>query len=203
MSSVAKRQHFNKLAPQWDQLPHPEDAWPKVEEFVGRAWRTNPTLVLDAGCGTGILLPYVLKASPPVRRVVELDFAEGMLRENARKVGDPRVARLCADAHTLPFLDACFDLVLCFGVLPHLADLPAALAGLWRVLRPSGVLTVGHLMSSTELNAFHQSMGEPVARDHLPPAESLAQMLRQLEGTVVAAEDKPGWYFVEVQKAPV
>lgn len=201
MSSTAKRQHFNELAPRWDQLPRPDDALPKVEEFVGRACRSNAARLLDVGCGTGVLLPYVLKASPLIRCVVELDLAEEMLRENARKVPDPRVARICADAQTLPFSDASFDLVLCFGVLPHFADLQAGLDELWRVLRLSGRLAVGHLMGSAELNAFHQSMGEPVARDTLLPAESLAQMLRQLEATVVAAEEKPGWYFVEVQKA--
>jgi len=132
---------------------------------------------------------------------VELDFAEDMLRENARKVPDRRVARLCADAQTLPFPDEHFDLVVCFGVLPHLVDLKAALEELLRVLRLSGGLAVGHLMGSVELNALHRSFEGPIANDTLPPAESLAQMLRQLKATVVSAEESPDWYFVQAAKA--
>jgi len=201
MTTNPKRRHFDELASRWDQLPGPADPWPRVARFVERASRAQASRILDVGCGTGILLPYLPQACPLATCVVQLDFAEGMLRENARKVPDRRVARLCADAQTLPFPDEHFDLVLCFGVLPHLVDLKAALEELLRVLRPSGGLAVGHLMGSAELNAFHRSFGGPVANDTLPPAESLAQMLRQLKATVVSAEESPDWYFVEAAKA--
>jgi ubiquinone/menaquinone biosynthesis C-methylase UbiE len=201
MSTTTKRRHFNELAPRWDQLPGPSDAFHKVEEFVARASHTSAQQILDVGCGTGLLLPYLLKACPQATCVVELDFAEEMLRENARKVADQHVARLCADAQALPFPDGCFDLVLCFAVLPHLVDLEAALKELSRVLRPSGRFAVGHLMGSAELNAFHHSMGEPLTHDTLPPVESLAQTLRQLGATVVLAEERPDWYFVQAIKA--
>jgi ubiquinone/menaquinone biosynthesis C-methylase UbiE len=201
MSTATKRRHFNELAPRWDQLPGPADAPLKVAEFVARASQTTAKRILDVGCGTGILVPYLLKACPLATCVAELDFAEEMLRENARKVADQCVSRLCADARTLPFPDGCFDLVLCFAVLPHLVDLEAALRELSRVLRPSGAFAVGHLMGSAELNAFHHSMGKPLAHDVLPPVESLAQMLRQLGATVVSSEERPDWYFVHAVKA--
>lgn len=201
MTTNPKRRHFDELASRWDQLPGPADPWPRVARFVERASRAQASRILDVGCGTGILLPYLLQACPLATCVVELDFAEDMLRENARKVPDRRVARLCADAQTLPFPDEHFDLAVCFGVLPHLVDLKAALEELLRVLRPSGGLAVGHLMGSAELNAFHRSLGGPVANDTLPPAESLAQMLRQLKAPVVSAEESPDWYFVQAVKA--
>jgi len=201
MTTNPKRRHFDELASRWDQLPGPADPWPRVARFVERASRAQASRILDVGCGTGILLPYLLQACPLATCVVELDFAEDMLRENARKVPDRRVARLCADAQTLPFPDEHFDLAVCFGVLPHLVDLKAALEELLRVLRPSGGLAVGHLMGSAELNAFHRLLGGPVVSDTLPPAESLAQMLRHLKATVVAAEENPDWYFVQAVKA--
>jgi ubiquinone/menaquinone biosynthesis C-methylase UbiE len=200
MSTATKRRHFNELAPRWDQLPGPSDALPKVAEFVARASQTRAKRILDVGCGTGILVPYLLRACPQARCVVELDFAEEMLRENARKLAHRHVARLCADAQALPFRDECFDLVLCFAVLPHLVDLEAALRELSRVLRRSGGFAVGHLMGSAELNALHHSLGEPLAHDTLPPVESLAQSLRQLGATVVSAEERPDWYFAHAVK---
>jgi ubiquinone/menaquinone biosynthesis C-methylase UbiE len=198
--STTKRRHFNELAPRWDQLPGPSDTFHKVEEFVARASQASARQILDVGSGTGILLPCLLRACPQATCVVELDFAEEMLRENARKVRDRHVARLCADAQALPFPDESFDLVLCFAVLPHLVDLEAALKELSRVLRHAGRFAVGHLMGSAQLNALHQSMGEPIAHDMLPPVESLAQKLRQLGATVAAAEETPDWYFVQAIK---
>jgi SAM-dependent methyltransferase len=47
-----------------------------------------------------------------------------------------------ADVYELPFADAEFDHVFVCFVLEHLPDPPAALAGLRRVLRPGGTLTV-------------------------------------------------------------
>ena len=201
MSTATKRRHFNELAPRWDQLPGPTDAPLKVAEFVARASQTNTERILDVGCGTGILVPYLLTACPQATCVVELDFAEEMLGENARKVADQRVSRLCADAQALPFPDGYFDLVLCFGVVPHLPDLNSALREQLRVLRPAGVFSVGHIMGSQELNAFHRSLGGPICHDTLPPAESLAARLARLGAMPVAVEENPEWYFVQATKA--
>jgi ubiquinone/menaquinone biosynthesis C-methylase UbiE len=168
---------------------------------VERAVRPGACRILDVGCGTGILLPYLLKACRAATCLVELDFAEEMLRENSRKVADRRAWRVCADAQALPFRDEYFDLVLCFGVLPHLTDLESALAEQLRVLRPLGVISAGHIMGSQELNAFHRSLGEPICHDTLLPAESLATRLRRLGAIPLAGEEDPEWYFVQATKA--
>jgi len=201
MSSDLKRRHFNELASRWDQLPGETEARPRVERFVERAVRPGACRILDVGCGTGILLPYLLKTCQAATCLVELDFAEEMLRENSRKVADQRVWHVCADAQALPFRDEYFDLVLCFGVLPHLTDLHSALKEQLRVLRPSGGFSAGHIMGSQELNAFHRSLGEPICHDTLLPAESLATRLRRLGAMPVAGEEDPEWYFVQATKA--
>ena len=63
-----------------------------------------------------------MNSFPGAECVVEVDFAVEMLRENARKFADRRVSRVCADALRLPAASGAFDLVLCFGILPHLGD---------------------------------------------------------------------------------
>lgn len=112
----------------------------------------------------------------------------------------PGVRYVCADGAFLPFRAACFDLVLCFGVLPHFEDLAGALRELERVLRPEGALAVGHLMGSAELNAFHRSLEGPVAGDVLLAAEALGEMLGGLGWAVSEAEEAPDWYFVRGRK---
>jgi len=200
MPAESKRQYFDRIAPNWDGLPSPPEAPEKVRRFVEKAAVAMPRRILDVGCGTGILLPSILAALPLAEVIVETDFAESMLKQNALKFPGRRIHRLCADVARAPLRSEVFDLVLCFGILPHLEDQASALAGFLSVLRPGGALCIGHMMSSAELNTFHGSLEGPVARDRLPPAAGLAATLSGLGAASVAAEEEPGWYFVQAQK---
>lgn len=195
---MLKRGYFNELAPRWDSLPALPGAEEKVARFVRRAVETEDRRVLDVGAGTGILLPHLLAASVPC--IVELDFAERMLEAGRAKAGGGRVEPVCGDACRLPLRPGSFDAVLCFGVLPHLGPAGDALAGLLPAARPGGTLAVGHLLGSSELNAFHSAMSGPVAGDSLRPARETAAILQSLGAAVLACEEEPGWYFVRVRR---
>ena len=97
-----------------------------VARFVERCLGDSAKRILDVGCGTGILLPYIGQDSLR-REVVELDSAEAMLVENRKKAAARIATHVCADARVLPFRDASFDRVICFNALPHLAPIDAAL----------------------------------------------------------------------------
>ena len=103
MATNQKRHYFNELARRWDELPSPSDATEKVRRFVDRAIRPGARRVLDVGGGTGILLLALLERCDPGAQLVELDLAESMLAESARKFSDSRVRRVCADARCLPW----------------------------------------------------------------------------------------------------
>lgn len=199
MALEGKREYFNDLATRWDALPGPPDAAERVALFCRRACPREARRILDVGCGTGILVPHVRETAPGAR-LVELDFAIEMLRESARKRPGLDVLRICADALRLPFPDACFDVVLCFGILPHLGAPDPAVRELWRVLQPCGVLAVGHLMGSEQLNLRHQEIGGAVGHDELASTEELSSLLRGLDAKTVTAEDLPERYFVRAEK---
>jgi SAM-dependent methyltransferase len=196
MSGDPRRVYFNDLAPQWDRMPRPEDAEARVAAFCRRACPPGARLVLDAGCGTGILIGPLVERLGPGARIVALDFAPAMLLEVGRKFPESRILRVCADARALPFPGGLFDAVLCFGLLPHLGEVRRALAALWPALRPGGVLAIGHLIGSRELNERHRSFGGPVGEDFLPEASEVGAILRELGAAAVEAEDGPGGYFV-------
>lgn len=92
------------------------------------------------------------------------------------------------------------DAVLCFNVTPHLENARQAFKGLFRVLSPGGILAVGHLMSSSELNEFHSSLHGPVAHDRLPPAKELGIVFTEMGAINVVAQEQQGWYFVRTEK---
>jgi 2-polyprenyl-3-methyl-5-hydroxy-6-metoxy-1,4-benzoquinol methylase len=189
-----RRDYFDSIAAGWDSLPAPPDAADRAARFVAAAVDLTEGRILDAGCGTGILVD----AMPRVR-VTEMDISTAMLAENRRKRSRNGIEWICADALQPPF-GAVFDRVLCYGVLPHLGDPHRALAALLACVRPGGAIAVGHMMSSDELNALHSGMTGPVAADHAEPAGEIARVLASLGARVVAAEERPGWYFVRAEK---
>ncbi len=65
-------------------------------------------------------------------------FAAMVDADEAR--ADVLAATVNGDGTRLPFPDASFDRVICSEVLEHIADDSAALAELWRVLRPGGAM---------------------------------------------------------------
>src|SRR5689334_22075575 len=114
----------------------------QVLSKVRKALGTRPQgyrQVLEIGAGTGYFSLNLLQAGI-VREATCTDISPGMvamLAENAKQLGlDVRTAR--ADAESLPFAGASFDLVLGHAVLHHVPDLPRAFAELHRVLQPGG-----------------------------------------------------------------
>ena len=98
--------------------------------------------VLDVGTGTG---HTAFAFAPAVAWVTGVDLTEAMLKqaERVRKDrGYGNVELRVADVHAMPFADAAFDLVTCRRAAHHFSDISAALAEMWRVLRPGGRLVI-------------------------------------------------------------
>ncbi|WP_164157812.1 class I SAM-dependent methyltransferase, partial [Sandarakinorhabdus rubra] len=82
-----------------------------------------------------------------VRAVVAAGDADG--------AGEQKGLAVVADEACLPFAGGAFDLVVSAGALTTVNDLPGALAGIRRVLRPDGLLLAAFVggMSLVELRA--------------------------------------------------
>jgi ubiquinone/menaquinone biosynthesis C-methylase UbiE len=89
--------------------------------------------VLEAGCGTGLLLHRIRGFAG---EAFGLDLSAGMLAQ-ARARG---LAAVQASVTAIPFPDARFDVTCSFKVLAHVEDIRTALAELARVTRRGGYL---------------------------------------------------------------
>jgi SAM-dependent methyltransferase len=98
--------------------------------------------LLDVACGPGNFTGPLAEQLPAGGLAVGFDISEPML---TRAVADNSTARTCyvrGDARMLPFADATFDAVCCFGAL-YLMPEPFRVAGeMMRVLRPGGRIAV-------------------------------------------------------------
>jgi SAM-dependent methyltransferase len=101
--------------------------------------------VLEVGCGVGAQTVHLVAGSPAARFTAVDISAASLARARAAVAASASgmaVEWVQASLYDLPFPDASFDhLFVCF-VLEHLPDPVAAAAGLRRVLRPGGSITV-------------------------------------------------------------
>jgi arsenite methyltransferase len=95
--------------------------------------------VLDIGSGPGLLAAEMAEAVGPQGRVCGIDASESMLAmARQRCAAYPWCEFQKAGATALPYSDASFDVAVSTQVYEYVRDIPAALAELHRVLRPSG-----------------------------------------------------------------
>ncbi len=107
--------------------------------------------VLEVGCGPGIGLGYLSKTA---KKVIGGDYCERILWVAKDYYGN-RVKLLLLDAHTLPFKDDTFDVVLLFEAIFYLHEPESFLEESRRILRKGGVLIL--CLPNKEIPGFKPS----------------------------------------------
>lgn len=95
--------------------------------------------VIDIGAGPGLLAHDMAEAVGQNGRVCGIDISEDMLAiASTRCAYQDWTEFRKADAAALPYPDDTFDAAVSTQVYEYVADIPAALKELWRVMRPGG-----------------------------------------------------------------
>jgi len=189
-----RQEFFNKAAVTWDKRFASKELTNFLSQLLPTFNLTPGQRVLDVGTGTGILIPFLLKAVGPTGHVTAVDYAEKMVEIcNAKYAGAPNVRVAVQRVENLDFPSESFDAVTCFGLFPHLENKEPALAQLNRVLKPGGKLIIAHALSSTEIKAHHCN-APVVAHDALPDRTEMKRLLNQAGFTGIHITDEPGCY---------
>jgi len=151
--------------------------------------------VLDAGCGSGVLVPYLLERITATGILYELDFAEKMIEVNRSLHKNGNIRFIVSDAEDAPLDDATCDAVICFSCFPHFQDKPKAVTSLGRILRPHGVFAVSHFDSSEGINRHHGAC-HAVMHDHLPDEAAMRALLLRAGLAIDVFIDEPGFYCI-------
>jgi demethylmenaquinone methyltransferase/2-methoxy-6-polyprenyl-1,4-benzoquinol methylase len=90
--------------------------------------------ILDLGAGGG-QISHLINSKYPDAKVYPSDFNADMIRADAQHTSLPFSL---SDARKLPYPDHSFERVICGFLLRNVRDYPAALAEIFRVLKPGG-----------------------------------------------------------------
>lgn len=133
-SNISARIRLHSLYSQ-----NPQGWFPWVMEQCGLH---DGMAVLELGSGNGNLWTENMERLPEKIRIVVSDISEGMLRDASREIGgdDARFQFETVDAHSIPFPDHMFDLVIADHMLFYCDDVSQVCREVRRVLRDGGVL---------------------------------------------------------------
>lgn len=148
------KNHFDEAAATWDSEPRRIALMKAVGETILREARpTRETVVLDYGCGTGLVSLFLL---PHVCSVTGADNSAGMLEVLRGKIAaggidNMKVISLDLERDRVPAER--FDLIVSSMTMHHIADTDRVLGALHHMLLPGGTLCIADL--DTEPGIFH------------------------------------------------
>lgn len=192
-----RKQFFDEIAQGWEKEHDCLKEKKKLEDLVKYFPLSPGNWVLDAGCGTGRLIPFIRRAIGENGFLVELDLSLAMLKIGQKKYYFSRTGFIQSPAEIIPFKDNIFDAVICLALFPHLSEKKQALKEFYRVLKPGSSLLIAHPMGREDLNRFHSQVEGPVKKDFLPPRKKMEELFSQACFRNLTIDDKPSLYIAQ------
>ncbi len=145
--------------------------------------------VLDAGCGTGRMIPELKKRGAIITAV---DISEEALKIVKNKFSD--IETVLADVNNLPFSSESFDIVLATFMIVHIKDLNPVFDEIYRVLKNKGRFILSNINQKKAPKLRLLNREEIVIRSfyHMPKhvIEALESSLFTIKKEEFVYEDK-------------
>jgi ubiquinone/menaquinone biosynthesis C-methylase UbiE len=196
---MSRKKCFDSWASEWDQNQPPEEM-ERIKNLVSSFGLKSNSLILDLGCGTGVLLPFLTDSLNKKSKVFALDFSFNMLLQAKKKFLNKNIYFINASAEKLPFKNDFFDYVTCFSAFPHFEDKLQCLKESNRVLKTKGKLFIAHLLSSQEIKKHHSKAGGEVSQDLLPEENEMKKLLIDSNYKNIEITDLPSLYLAKAEK---
>ncbi len=204
-TDIRRKEFFNERAEQWLDMWYKNSGMGACTRYEREFERLFSLMnlqsgdsVLDLGCGSGVLVPYILDHIGSGGMLQEVDYAEKMIEVNRRLHEDGRITFVVAGADELTVHDKSFDVVICFSSFPHFQRKPETLAMTAKTLKPGGKLIIAHFDSSQDINSLHRKH-ESVMHDFLPSEVDMRKLITRAGLHVELFIDESGFYFIDAR----
>ena len=201
-TDIRRKEFFNNNAENWLDMFYKNAETGKYDRFDPEFSRLfnlihlhKGDIVLDAGCGTGILVPYILQRIGPDGHLYEVDYSENMIAVNRRIHEDTRITFITSSVEKIGIPCGSVDKAICFACFPHFQNKIKSLEEIRRTLRQGGILTIAHFDSSENINDRHRKH-ECVMHDRLPSETVMRGMLSNNGFLVELFIDEQGFYCI-------
>jgi len=142
--------HYDNSASVYD-AQYAEEQNAKMEAALNSTNLNKNSLVLDAGCGTGLLLKHIKSA----KLIVDLDISSKILKKAKKSVKQhPKVAVIRADADSTPFQNNVFDATFAITLLQNMPDPLVTLHEMKRVSKDHATIVITGLKKKFPQEAF-------------------------------------------------
>jgi len=143
--------HYDRSAKVYD-IQYCEEQEAKIRTAIDNLALSEYCVILDAGCGTGLLFAHVAEKS---RFVVGTDISRGALKEAKKKAKiSKNVALVLADIDNMPFLNQTFDVVFVITLLQNTPSPRTTLNEIKRVSKSSADIVVTGLRKTFTKEEF-------------------------------------------------
>ena len=131
--------HYNHLAPFYD-AQYSEEQNAQIETALNNTKLSQNDIILDMGCGTGLLFQHVAKSA---KLVVGIDASSKILQEAKKRAKRlPNTAILRADADYTPFQNQTFHYVFAVTLLQNMPNPLKTLQEIKRVSKSQSTIIV-------------------------------------------------------------
>lgn len=194
-ASLASTQavHFDPLAEKWaEKGPLPVE---KASQILAPLGELAGKKVLDVGCGTGVLDPYL---SMKAASVTAVDVAPEMIRE-ARKLALPNVEFVSKDFLAMKLTKDAYDLAVVYNAYPHFIDVDRFAEQASYALKKGGRLLIAFDQGRESLNEHHlAAQAAGYARKLASPKEEAFTFWKQF--SAVESLDDIDRYYLLLEK---
>jgi len=117
-------------------------AKPELRALIANVGLSPGMRILDAGCGTGEALPWLLEEVNPSGSVIGIDLAVAHV-DAARVYASANIEVIQGDLSTAQLAPASIDFVWCVNTINHFRDPIQGVIRLTTLLRPRGRIALG------------------------------------------------------------
>jgi len=143
--------HYDHVAPFYN-AQYAEEQKAKIETALRNTNLKEGALILDMGCGTGILFPYIANSA---KLLLGIDTSPKILQEAKKRAKQlPNTAILRADADYTPFQNQTFDHIFAITLLQNMPNPLKTLQETKRISKPRSTIIITGLKKKFTERAF-------------------------------------------------